>query len=561
MNLGRALLVFGVLLLTACGGARFDIVIEGGWIVDGAGNPRYRADVGIVDGRIAAIGQLSDASARSRIDASGLIVAPGFIDMLGWSEVKLLADGRALSKVTQGITTEVTGEGTSVAPQTAEMIAEDAEYHESLGVTVDWTDLDGYFQRLEASGSALNVATFVGATQVRKMVLGNEDRAPSERELQLMTALVDSAMLQGALGLSSSLVYAPAFYATAAELVALAQAAARHGGIYATHIRNEGAGFDEAFDEALRVASAAEIPVEIWHLKRAGDENWGDMPRVLQRIDSARAAGLDISADVYPYQASATGLAASIPQWAHEGGTDSLLARLRDPTTRARIRTELTRGTGGAESFYRGAGGARGVLVAGVLSDSLEYLEGKTMASIAALWGMDPIDALFDLVIKDRANTGAIYFSMNEADVRAAIAYPWSSFCTDFGAVAPDGILSQDQVHPRVYGSFPRILGRYVREHHLLRLEEAIRKMTSLPAQRVRLLDRGLLRPGMAADVVVFDPDSIVDVATFEDPHQISRGVLYVLVNGEIVLSDGEMTEARPGRGLRGPGWKGEARE
>jgi dihydroorotase/N-acyl-D-amino-acid deacylase len=557
----RILLGFAALVLAACGGDRFDVLIENGWVVDGAGNARYRADVGVVDGRIAAIGQLSDASARSRIDASGLIVAPGFIDMLGWSELKLLADGRALSKISQGITTEVTGEGTSVAPQTPETIAEDAEYHASLGVTVDWTDLDGYFRRLEASGSTLNVATFVGATQIRKIVLGNEDRAPTEWELQRMAALVDSAMMRGALGISSSLVYAPAFYATTAELVALARAAARHGGIYATHLRNEGAGFDEAFEEAVRIASAAEIPVEIWHLKRAGDDNWGDMARVLQRIDSARAAGLDITADVYPYQASATGLAASIPQWAHEGGTDSLIARLRDPTARARVRAELTRGTGSAESFYRGAGGARGVLVAGVLADSLEYLEGKTVASIAALWGMDPIDALFDLVIKDRANTGAIYFSMSEVDVRAAIAYPWTSFCTDFGAVAPDGILSQDQVHPRVYGSFARILGRYVREHGLLHLEEAIRKMTSLPAQRVGLLDRGLLRPGMAADVVVFDPDSIIDVATFEDPHQLSRGVQYVVVNGEIVLSDGEITPARPGRGLRGPGWHDEARD
>ena len=559
MRLGPTLSFAGILAIAACGGDRFDLVIEGGWVVDGAGNPRFRADVGVVDGRIAAIGQLSDQSARNRIDASGLIVAPGFIDMLGWSELKLLADGRGLSKITQGITTEVTGEGTSVAPQTAETIAEDVQYHESLGVTVDWTDLDGYFQRLEASGSALNVATFVGATQVRKVVLGNEDRAPSERELQLMVALVDTAMRQGALGLSSSLVYAPAFYATTAELVALAQAAARHGGIYATHIRNEGAGFDEAFNEAVRVAAAADIPVEIWHLKRAGDDNWGDMPRVLQRIDSARAVGLDITADIYPYQASATGLAASIPQWVHEGGTDSLIARLRDPTTRARIRAELIRGTEGAESFYRGAGGARGVLVAGILTDSLEYLEGKTVASIAALWGTDPIDALFDLVIKDRANTGAIYFSMSESDVRAAMAYPWTSFCTDFGAVAPDGILADDQVHPRVYGSFPRVLGRYVREHGLLRLEEAIRKMTSLPAQRVGLLDRGLLRPGMVADVVVFDADSIIDAATFEDPHQVSRGVRHVVVNGEIVLRNGAPTEARPGQGLRGPGWRAEA--
>lgn len=554
----RAVVALFLLGTAACGGDRFDVLIENGWVVDGAGNPRYRADVGIVDGRIAAIGHLAHASAHRRIDAAGLVVAPGFIDMLGWSEVKLLADGRALSKITQGITTEVTGEGTSVAPQSAVTVGEDADYLGSVGVTVDWEDLDGYFRRLEAAGSAVNVASFVGATQIRKVVLGNDDRAPNEAELARMIALVDSAMLQGALGVSSSLVYAPAFYATTAELVALAQAAAGHGGIYATHLRNEGGGFDEALNEALHIAAAADIPVEIWHLKRAGRENWGDMPRVLDRLDSARAAGIDVTADVYPYQAAATDLAASIPQWAHEGGTDSLIARLRDPSVRQRIRGELRDGAGGAESFYRGAGGAGGVLVAGVLTDSLKYLEGKTLASIAATWGMDPLEALFDLVVKDRANTGAIYFSMNEMDVRAAIVYPWTSFCTDFGAVAPDGVLSEDAVHPRVYGSFPRILGRYVREHGLLRLEDAIRKMTSLPAQRVGLLDRGLLRPGMAADIVVFDPATIIDIATFEDPHQLSRGVHFVLVNGETVLENGVMTDARPGRGLRGPGWRPE---
>jgi dihydroorotase/N-acyl-D-amino-acid deacylase len=553
-----AWLVIGLLGVAACGGDRFDVLLENGWVVDGAGNPRYRADVGIVEGRIVAIGSLTDAVAARRIDATDLVVAPGFIDMLGWSEIKLLADGRALSKITQGITTEVTGDGTSVSPLNAATITESEEYYGSFGVTVDWRDLDGYFRRLEAAGSALNVASFVGATQIRKVVLGSDDRAPTAAELARMAALVDSAMLQGALGVSSSLVYAPAFYATTAELVALARAAARHGGIYATHLRNEGAGFDRALDEALRIAAAADIPVEIWHLKRAGSENWGDMSRVLARIDSARTAGIDVTADVYPYQASATELAASIPQWAHAGGTDSLIARLRDPTIRERIRNELRHGAEGRESFYRGAGGAVGVLVAGVLADSLKYLEGRTLASIAALWAVDPIDALFDIVVKDRAGTGAIYFSMSEQDVRAAIAHPWTSFCTDFGAVATDGVFSEDLVHPRVYGSFPRILGRYVREHELLRLEDAIRKMTSLPAQRVGLLDRGLLRPGMAADVVVFDPATIIDVATFEEPHQVSRGVRFVLVNGELVLDDGVMTDARPGRGLRGPGWRGE---
>jgi len=546
--------------LAAAGCAReepFDVVLAGGWVVDGAGNPRYRADVGVRGDRIVAIGRLEGARARRTVDVSGLVVAPGFIDMLGWSDVKVLADGRALSKITQGITTEVTGEGTSVAPQTPETAAAEADYNASLGITADWTDLDGYFRRFAQAGSTVNLATFVGATQVRRVVLGDADRPPNEAELARMVALVDTAMAQGALGVSSSLVYAPAFYATTSELVALAQAARRHGGIYATHIRNEGAGFDDAFDEALAIGREADIPVEIWHLKRAGRENWGDMPRVLARIDSARAAGIDVTADVYPYQASATGLDASIPQWAHEGGADSMVARLIDPAMRARIRRDMTAPSGGAESFYRGAGGAAGILVAGVLADSLEYLEGKSLQSVAALWGVAPIDALLDLVIKDRGNTGAIYFSMSEDDVRAAIAYPWTSFCTDFGAVAPDGVLSHEHVHPRVYGSFTRILGRYVRQHRLLPLEDAVRKMTSLPAQRVGLLDRGLLRPGMAADVTVFDPVTVIDGASFEQPHQVSEGVRYVMVNGQLVLDGGIVTDARPGRGLRGPGWTG----
>ena len=559
MELRRAAaaLVAVALVAGACRGDAYDLILRGGWIVDGTGNPRYRGDVAIRNDRIAGVGRIDpDAGARRTIDVTGLVVAPGFIDMLGWSDVKLLADGRAVSKVTQGITTEITGEGSSVAPHSDATIAEDAEYHRSLGVTVDWRDLEGYFQRLEASGSTINVASFVGATQLRKVVVGRDARPPSPHELAAMVALVDTAMMQGALGVSTSLVYAPAFYATTEELVALARAAARHGGIYATHLRDEGARVDEAIDEALAIATAAGLPVEIWHLKRAGEQNWGDMPRVLRRLDSARAAGLDVTADVYPYVASATSLDASIPQWAHEGGDSALIRRLRDPAERARIRADILDPPGGIESFYRGAGGAGGVLVTSVLADSLKYLEGQTLLQIAATRGVDPLDALFDVIATDGANTDAIYFSMNEADVRTAIGHWWVGFCTDYGAVAPDGILSQSAVHPRVYGSFPRILGRYVRERGVLRLEDAIRKMTSLPAQRVGLADRGVLLPGFAADVAVFDPETIIDRATFEDPHQTSVGVRYVIVNGEVVLDDGALTDARPGRGLRGPGWR-----
>jgi dihydroorotase/N-acyl-D-amino-acid deacylase len=550
-------LVAVLLAAGACRGDAYDIVLRGGWIVDGTGNPRYRGDLAIRDGRIAGVGRIPpDARAGREIDVAGLVVAPGFIDMLGWSDIKLLADGRAASKVTQGITTEVTGEGSSVAPHDDATIAEDAEYNRSLGVTVDWRDLAGYFARLEASGSTINVASFVGATQVRKVVVGRDNRPPTAEELAAMVALVDTAMMQGALGVSTSLVYAPAFYATTEELIALARAAARHGGIYATHLRDEGARIDEAIDEAFAIATAAGLPLEIWHLKRAGERTWGDMPRLLTRLDSARDAGLDVTADVYPYVASATSLDASIPQWAHEGGDSALIARLRDPAQRARIRADILDPPGGIESFYRGAGGPGGVLVSGVLADSLRHLEGQTVLQIAATWAVDPLDALFDVIIKDGANTDAIYFSMSEADVRAAVGHWWVGFCTDYGAVAPDGILSRTTVHPRVYGSFPRVLGRYVRERGVLRLEDAVRKMTSLPAQRVGLLDRGVLRPGFAADVTVFDPQTIVDRATFEAPHQTSVGVRYVVVNGALVLDGGTITDARPGRGLRGPGWR-----
>jgi dihydroorotase/N-acyl-D-amino-acid deacylase len=478
--------------------------------------------------------------------------------MLGWSELKVLADGRAASKITQGITTEVTGEGSSVAPQTAATIADDAEYHESLGITVDWYDLDGYFRRLEESGSTINIASLVGATQIRMAVLGSEDRAPTPAELERMVALVDTAMMQGALGISTSLVYAPAFYASTEELIALAQAASRHGGIYATHLRDEGRRIDEAIDEALQIGQAADIPVEIWHLKRAGQDSHGTMPRILTKLDSARGAGRDITADLYPYVASATSLDASIPQWAHEGGDSAMIARLRDPAERLRIRADILNPPGGVESFFRGAGGGAGVLVAGVLHDSLRYLQGKSVAEVASEWGVDELEAVFELIIRDNGHTDAIYFSMNEWDVRSAIGHWWTSFCTDFGAVAVDGVLSEDMVHPRVYGSFPRILGRYVRQHGVLSLEQAIRKMTSLPAQRVGLLDRGILRPGMAADIAVFDPETIIDRATFADPHQYSEGVEYVFVNGKLVLDGGEITRERPGRGLRGPGWVGE---
>ena len=549
------LLALGACLRPADGGARDnDVILRGGSIVDGSGNPRYAGDVAISGDRIAAVGYLGSATARETIDVSGLVVAPGFIDMLGQSETNVLIDNRALSKITQGITTEVTGEGGSVAPLTDLLVLDDSAWMKKYGVQEDWRDLDGYFAHLARTKSAVNIATFVGATQVRMAVVGKQDRRATPEELAHMVALVDTAMQQGALGLSTSLVYAPAIYAPTEELIALAQAARRQGGVYASHIRNEGSGIDAALDEAFRIGREANIPVEIWHLKTAGQPNWGRMPRVLARIDSARAAGLDVTADQYPYTRSATSLDASIPQWAHSGGTDSLLARLQDPATRARIRTEMLGVTAGAENFYRGAGGADGILIVGTFEDSLRYLQGKTLAAVARMRGTDPVDALFDVVIADRSRTGAVYSSMNEGDVQAALKHWWVAVNTDAGGVAPDGPFAAQSTHPRAYGSFTRILGRYVREQRLMTLEYAVRKMTSLAAQRVGLADRGLVRPGMYADITVFDPQTVIDRATFEQPHLPSVGIEYVFVNGQAVLRRGRMTDVRPGRGLRGPG-------
>ena len=536
-------------------GRPYDVLLTGGWIVDGSGNPRFAGDLAISGDRIAAMGHLPGAAARETLDVSGLVVAPGFIDMLGHSEMRVLTDNRVLSKITQGVTTEVTGEGGSVAPLTDALVAQDSAYLKRYGLDVDWRDLDGYFAHLERTGTTINIATFVGATQARRVVIGDVDRAATADELARMAALVDTMMLQGALGLSSSLIYAPAIYASTEELVALATAARRRGGIYATHMRNEGDRIDDALNETFHIARAANIPVEIWHLKVAGRANWGRMPHVLRRLDSVRNAGLDVTADQYPYVASATSLDAIIPAWAHDGGTDSLLARLGRPATRTAIRDSILRGAGRGENMYRGVGGGGGVLIASVFADSLRYLQGQRLSEVARARSRDPLETAFDILLADHARTGAIYFSMSESDVAAALQTWWVAVNTDYGGVAPDGPFGTARPHPRTYGSFTRILGPYVRERRLLPLEQAVRKMTSLPAQRVGLQERGMLRRGMFADVTVFDPRTVADRATFVEPHQPSVGVVHVFVNGQAVLRSGAVTAARPGRGLRGPGY------
>ncbi len=542
-------------------GQQYDILIRNGRVVDGTGNPWVYADVGITGDRISLLGRApANATAKRMIDAKGLLVAPGFIDMLEQSEWNLLIDKQAVSKLTQGITTGITGEGGSIAPQNDETLADRRDFLEHYHLTVDWRDLDGYFHRLEKQGSGINLGTYVGATQVRRYVIGSADRAPTAEELVRMEQLVEQAMRQGAMGVSTSLIYAPAAYAKTDELIALAKVASKYGGIYASHIRNEGDREMEALDEAFRIGREANIPVEIWHLKVSGRQNWGKMPNVIAAIESARLSGLDVTANQYPYIASGTSLGATIPPKYHEGGSEAFVNRLKDPQVRAAIRQQLAGADGNMENMWRGTGGPQGILVASVLDPTLKHYEGRTIAQIAADEHKDPLDVLLDLVAAGKDHVGAVYFTMSEDDVKFAMQQPFVSAGTDAGAVNFQGPLSESKVHPRAYGTFTRILGRYVRDQHLLALEQAIRKFTSLPAQRMGLRDRGIVRTGAFADITIFDPATVNDVATFEDPHHPSTGIEYVIVNGVVSLERGKVTGQLGGRPLRGPGYDGSPR-
>jgi N-acyl-D-amino-acid deacylase len=525
-------------------GADYDLVIASGRVVDGTGAPGFRADVGVRGDRIVAIGNLSAASAERRIDAADRVVAPGFIDMLGQSELYVLVDNRVESKVRQGITTEVTGELRTVAPVYPKWVEDDRPWLDRVKLTVDWTDLDGYWARLRAARPAVNLATFVGAAQVRAAVMGEGDAAPSPEQLARMEAEVERAMRQGALGLSSALDYTPASYARADELVALARVAARSGGIYATHVRGDMVGDTGAgLEEAIAIGRAAGIPVEVWHLKVAGRRNWGGMRGLVARIERARAEGVDISANVYPYVAAANPLGSSLPAWAKAGGREQMVARFHDLAQRARIVAELR------ERFQAEPPGD--VLVVWFEKPALRKWNGLRFDQIARAMGKTPEEALLDLVEEDQGLTMVVRFLMSEEDLQLALRQPWISFGLDAEGQALDGPFAEDMTHPRAFGSLPRVLGRYVREERLMPLEEAVRRMTSLPARRVRLLDRGLLRAGMAADLVVFDPERIRDLATFEKPLQYSEGVSHVVVNGRVVLDAGKMTSERPGRPLQ----------
>jgi dihydroorotase/N-acyl-D-amino-acid deacylase len=548
--------VLAILLLAPAAHAQavpYDVVIRNGHIIDGTGSPWYAGDVAIRGGRIAALGKLDGASAKRTIDARGMVVAPGFIDMLGQSELTMLVNPHLPSKIYQGITTEITGEGSTIAPTTDALVKADRVTYEHYGVQPTWRTLREYFARLRKQGMGINLATYVGATQVRRVVIGDDNRAPTAAELERMKALVRDAMHDGAVGLSTSLQYAPAMYAKTDELIALAVEAGKLGGIYASHIRDEGDGVLPALDEAIQIGREGHLPVEIWHLKAAGKANWGRMPDIVARIEQARQSGVDIGADTYAYTASFNTFSAIIPPWAHDGGDSSLLERLKDPVARARIRKEMESTAGDWNNEWQQVTGPSSIIIGAVQNPKLLPIQGKTVAEIAKLWGKDPIDTVFDLLIEDAAFTSVAMFTMAEPDVALALRQPWVSMCNDSQGTGPEGLLGKEHPHPRAYGTFPHVLRKYVREDKTLTLEDAIRKFSALSAQKMRLADRGVLKQGMWADIVVFDPETIRDVATFDNPNQLSDGMRFVLVNGVPVIDDGRMTKALPGKVVLGP--------
>jgi dihydroorotase/N-acyl-D-amino-acid deacylase len=547
----RVLFILIILFASATLSAQtpaFDLVITNGHIIDGTGSPWYSGDLGIRGGKIAAIGNLSAAPRKRTVDAAGKVVAPGFIDMLGQSELTILVDPRLPSKIYQGITSEITGEGGSIAPLNDAIIESNRSGFEHFKVTPDWRTFRQYFARLEKQGMGINLASYVGATQVRRMVLGDDDKQPTPAQLEQMRAFVREGMKDGAVGVSTSLEYTPAPYAKTEELIALAAEAGKLGGIYATHMRNESDSVLDSIDEALRIGREGHIPVEIWHLKVAGKDNWGHMPEVVAKINA------DVSADTYAYTAWYNGFSAFIPPWAHDGGDTKLVERLKDPATRARIRKDLQTPSKDWDNEWQEIPGPDAIMLGAVENSSLVPLLGKRLSEIAKLWNKDPMDTVFDLLIQDPSAEVAV-FGMSQPDVTLALQQPWVAVDNDSEGTSPEGILGQSHPHPRAYGTFPRILAKYVREEKVLTLEDAIRKFTALPAQRMRLTDRGVLKAGMWADVAVFDPATVRDRATFDNPNQLSEGMEYVLVNGIPVIDQGKMTGALPGKVLRGPGY------
>ena len=537
--------------------AAHDVIIRGGTVYDGSGSPARVADIAIDGDRIAAIGDLSAQKGKSEIDARGLDVAPGFINMLSWATESLIEDGRAMSDIKQGVTLEVFGEGSSMGPLNDAMKKEAIEQMGDIKYNIEWTTLGEYLDYLVKRGISPNIASFVGATTVRVHEVGYADRPPTPEELQRMQALVRQGMEEGALGVGSALIYAPAFYAKTDELIALAKAAAPYGGSYISHMRSEGARLLESVDELMRIAREGGVGAEIYHLKAAGKENWDKLPAVIAKVDSARAAGLDVRANMYTYTAGATGLDAAMPPWVQEGGYNEWAKRLKDPAIRARVAQEMRTPTDKWENFFTAVGTPDKILLVGFRNDSLKPLTGKTLAEVATLRGKSPEETAMDLVVEDGSRVSTIYFLMSEDNVRRQIAIPWVSFGSDAEAPAPEGVFLKSSTHPRAYGNFSRVLGRYVRDEKIIPMEEAIRRLSALPAHNLKIRSRGELKPGYFADIAIFDPKTVADNATFEKPHQYSTGMVHVFVNGRQVLKNGEHTGAKPGQVVRGPGWKG----
>jgi N-acyl-D-amino-acid deacylase len=532
----------------------FDLLIRNGQVFDGSGTPAASTSIAIRGDRIVGLGAFTNARSRETIDAGGLAVAPGFINMLSWADEPLLIDGRSQSDIRQGVTLEVFGEGWSMGPLNERMRAEQLAGQGDLKFAIDWTTLGEYLDGLERKGISPNVASFVGATTLRIHEIGYEDREPTADELARMKDLVRQAMREGALGVGSSLIYAPAFYAKTPELVELARAAGEFGGMYISHMRSEGGRLLEAIDELIQIAREANVPAEIYHFKAAGKPNWGKTDAAIAKVEAARRAGLRITADIYTYPAGATGLNATMPPWVQEGGYDQWVARLKDPAIRARVKREMTTDTTEWENFFVGAG-PDGILLNGFKSEALKPLTGKRLSEVASMRGTSPEDTAIDLVIEDGSRVEAVFFLMSEDNLRKKLRLPWVSFASDSGSLAPEGVFLRSNPHPRAYGNFARWLGRYVRDEKLVPLEEAIRRLTSLPADNLGIKERGRLTEGAFADIVIFDPASVQDHATFEKPHQYATGVKHVFVNGIQVLKDGEHTGATPGRVVRGPGY------
>ncbi len=545
------------LLLTACAPepASYDLILRGGTIYDGSGEDPFTGDVAIDGDLIAALGDIGDATAMTEIDVQGLAVAPGFINMMCWANESLIEDGRSQSDIRQGVTLEIMGEGFSMGPLSDSMKEELVQRQTDIRYDIEWTSLAEYLEYLEQRGVSSNVASFIGAATPRRYVIGHEDRAPTPEELEQMRELVRQAMEEGALGVASSLIYPPGSFAKTDELIALSEVAAEYDGMYISHMRDEGANMLEAVDELLTIARDAGIRAEIYHFKSSGQANWPLFDEAVAMVERARAGGLQITADVYTYPAGATGLNASIPPWVQEGGFEASVERMKDPALRERIAAEMLETSDQWENMYLGGGTADNILLVGFKNEALKPLTGKTLAEVAQMRGTDPRYTAMDLIIEDGSRVTTVYFSQSEDVVRKAVALPWVSFNSDEASMAPEGVFLKSSAHPRAYGSFARVLAKYVRDEKVLSLQEAIRKLASLPAQNLRIDRRGNLREGYFADVVVFDPETIQDHATFVEPHQYATGMVHVFVNGEQVLKDGEHTGATPGRVVRGPGW------